>query len=56
MTCGVCGGWRRLLPTPHVSSKEVPDPDNATPPTRETFYELHDASVPSNMASGRPTV
>jgi len=29
----------------------LPDPSNATPPTREAFYELHDLSVPSALAT-----
>jgi hypothetical protein len=31
----------------------LPNQSNATPPTRETFYELHDVRVPSAMASAR---
>jgi hypothetical protein len=46
----------RVQPLMEQGVEALPDPDNATPPTRETFYELHDVSVPSAMALGRPTV
>ena len=43
----------RVNPIMEQGVEALPDPSNATPPTRETFYELHDVSVPSAMASGR---
>ena len=46
----------RIRPLMEQGTEPLPDPDNATPPTRETFYELHDVSVPSAMVTGRPTV
>jgi len=46
----------RVQPLMEQGTDALPDPHNATPPTRETFYELHDVRVPSAMAAGRPTV
>ena len=45
----------RVQPMMEQGVEALPDPSNATPPTRETFYELHDVSVPSAMASARST-
>jgi hypothetical protein len=45
----------RVQPMLEQGVEALPDPSNATPPTRETFYELHDVTVPSEMASARST-
>ena len=45
----------RVQPMMEQGVEALPDPSNATPPTRETFYELHDVTVPSAMASARST-
>ena len=41
----------RVQPMMDKGVEALPDPSNATPPTRETFYELNDLSVPSVMAT-----
>jgi hypothetical protein len=43
----------RVQPMMSQGVRALADPSNATPPTRETFYELHDVTVPSAMASTR---
>ncbi len=45
----------RVQPMMEQGVEALPDLSNATPPKRETFYELHDVSVPSAMASARST-
>ncbi len=34
----------RVQPMMEQGRESLPDPDHATPPTREAFYELHDVS------------
>ena len=41
----------RVQPMMDKGVEALPDPSNATPPTREAFYELHDLSVPSALAT-----
>lgn len=43
----------RVRPMMEQRAEALPDPSNATPPTRETSYELHDVSVPSAIAPER---
>jgi hypothetical protein len=43
----------RVRPMMEQGVEALPDPSNATPPTCETFCELHDVSVPSATAPGR---
>src|SRR6187549_3127837 len=42
----------RVQPMIDKGVEALPDPSNATPPTREAFYELHDLSVRARWLRG----
>jgi hypothetical protein len=45
----------RMQPIMEQGIEALPNQSNTSMPTRETFYELHDVTVPSAMASARST-